>query len=898
MKKRRIGINILLALILSLALFAAFPAAGALAETIPDGTLDLSGGPDDNPGLEGQGLDGQSLNMEIQGGPGGGDKKIEVTFTKDWVGVTPGKEPAVTFQLQKKVGSGNWTDVANRTLQLDGTKDSATSGDREYKAWEGKFTDLPEKDGSKTIFYQVVELDVPDGYSVSGPAKPGKTITNTVKKIKICVTKEWSVKPGKKSEATFTLYSKVDGADWVSGPVLVLKSDNEKKVTGYFEKLPLIDANGNAISYKVEETSSISGDKLDFVSSNTGLQPDGDNKKITFTNTKVERIEVKFQKSWVDSVNQNANRPSVIFDLYANGVKQDKSVTLNGVTDSGTGDREDSPWHGVFTNLPDRDANGIITYTVQEQALPGYTCTSPYGGIMPMCDHPTPADPTFVNTRKTVEIKVTKKWELGEKLPCGYTLPTVTIILKQDGNEIARTQLAADGSYTFTKDDNNKPLPLYPSDGNEPHVYTIEEEGGWAGYTPVINWTDADGSDGKLACIVTNTRDFMDIQVQKVWYPYTPRGCDSITVALYRSDDVTNPLDTARLSHRHNWSAIFENLPTHSLDGSVKYEYSVDETAVPEGYQKTIAGPVVQGDKLIYTVYNIKEIDIPVCKVWVDVPGTQHDSVTIKLLANGQCAGTLTLTGGENNWCGVFENLPQYDQDGKVIKYTIREVTQMNKYHTWIEMNDRCKKDYEKGFTVTNKLKGEKISIGVEKVWLKDNDKVRPEAATFVLYGQYEGVEKYEVARADLTADEDGNWLYTFGKDEETGKDTLPAYEKIGNVMYEIEYSIDELAVEPANGKGRYEKTIDGFTIYNKYIPPYNPPHRDDPPEDPEEPEPPVIIIPEPEPPTDEIPDIDVPLDESPKTGDQRNLALPMALAMISVAAFFTMRRLVKDQVK
>ncbi|NLF80171.1 MAG: Cna B-type domain-containing protein, partial [Clostridia bacterium] len=306
MKKRRIGINILLALILSLMLFAAFPAAGALADALPEGATDINSGPDDNPGLEGQSLGGQSLDMQIQCVPCP-PQTIGITVKKTWSGIDAAKAPAVTVVLEKKSGK-SWGTVGTATLS--------------NPSWSHTFTGL-EKD--KT--YRVRELTL-DGFEssispteYSGSKDKTFTITNKVKKIKICVTKEWSVKPGKGSTAVFTLYSKVEGAAWVAAgsPLTLTTTGNgQTVVTGCFKDLPLIDENGNAIDYKVEETSFSSKiEGYDFVSSTEGLKDDGDNQKITFENTKVERIEVKFQKSWVDLVNASANRPPIIFNLYA-----------------------------------------------------------------------------------------------------------------------------------------------------------------------------------------------------------------------------------------------------------------------------------------------------------------------------------------------------------------------------------------------------------------------------------------------------------------------------------------------------------------------------------------------------------------------------------------------------
>jgi hypothetical protein len=857
MKKRRIGISILLTLILGLALLVAIPATSALAATVPDGLTY-------------------------------GCNPVNIQVVKCWDGISSTVAPPVKFVVQVRTGPSQYQDLNPEvSVTLDGVVDAV-----ETVAWKASFTGNFDSDHS----YRVREIlpagyvqdDVDDSYN-SGSKTYTYTFTNKIDKIDIKVKKTWSADPGSGSSATFTLYSKIDGGEWVAGGTQTIpKSSNNWY---YFEHLPVIDAaTGDSIEYKVEETSFVVTNGNQYVTSDTGLLADGGSgdKKITFTNTKVNYSNLEFKKTWVDTVEPDATRPALTFDLYANGTKI-ASITLDGVVDDPmpTAGGETDNWEGTFFGLPDIDANGPIDYEIREDALPGYEVSSPYSVSTLCCCPPTPSVPTFTNTRKTVEIKVTKAWDpvLDEALPDGFVWPTVTINLLQDDVVINSTTLSDQSSFTFTTySDGTTPLPLYQADGETPYVYTLEEVGGLGGYTPVFKCIDDDASeDGFLDWTVTNTRDLIDITVNKVWLPDDLDGYPSITVILYR--DGTEIARTGLPDDITGWSYTFTNLPTHSIDGLTAYTYTVDEETVPEGYAKSVSRPVGTTN-LTFTITNVLHchIDIPVTKVW-ESPAVPQAQVTIKLMAvdndhtGSYVARTMILNGTENPaWYGVFTNVDQYDSQGEEITYWLEEVALTNFAAPEITLNDDSDSDESTGdltdgFTVKNRILTEKTSIPVIKVWSNDSENTRPQSVTFILYA-----DGSEVDRATFSGTED-IWHYTFTN--------LPTYTgDPTNGRRLIVYTIEEVAIG-----GRYYASVDGFTITNTYRP-HNPP------EPPDEPEEPPVIIPEPEPPTDEIPDVEPPLDDTPQTGDQRDLALPVMLAMISVAAFATVRRLAKDQAK
>src|SRR5699024_4913648 len=131
-----------------------------------------------------------------------------------------------------------------------------------------------------------------------------------------------------------------------------------------------------------------------------------------------------------------------------------------------------------------------------------------------------------------------------------------------------------------------------------------------------------------------------------------------------------------------------------------------------------------------FTITNTKDVPqypmepgttkVSVEKVW---KGEKQDSVTVKLLADGEQVDTIDLS-EENNWKHTFTGLPVVHdvKDEKAIEYTIEEVA-IDNYKSTIDG------DQKDGFVITN-LRVGKIDIPVEKEWKNDKgyEDERPES--------------------------------------------------------------------------------------------------------------------------------------------------------------------------
>ena len=138
------------------------------------------------------------------------------------------------------------------------------------------------------------------------------------------------------------------------------------------------------------------------------------------------------------------------------------------------------------------------------------------------------------------------------------------------------------------------------------------------------------------------------------------------------------------------WTLTYEDLPKATAGATpLTYTYRVRET--------TPADYVAQAERIgnyefRFTNTLSRTLDVPATKIWVDngnALNTRPDSIQVELVANGEPTGqTLTLTapnaltglwnrvtGNANRWTGTFVDLPEFDDQGVRIEYTIREVT-------------------------------------------------------------------------------------------------------------------------------------------------------------------------------------------------------------------------------
>ena len=637
-------------------------------------------------------------------------EKTEVSVNKTWIG--------------KKLSS------VKVKLLADGKKvDEVTLN--EQNNWKHTFTNLNKyKDDGKTEIKYTVEEEKINGYDteIKENSKNDFTITNkNTEKVKIPVEKKWEDNNNQDGKRVKEIVVRLlqDGIPTTN----VLKLNEQNNWKGEFTDLDKYNAQGNEIKYTVKEETVVEGYDTEIIAG----QVDGALGYIIKNKHNVEKTEIPVEKKWIGP----ASVEEVTVKLFADGVDTGKTLTL----------KKSENWKGKFTNL-DKYKNGKeIVYTIKEAKVEGYE--SKVEGN---------AKDGFVITNKNVEkteIPVEKKW-------LGKALKEVEVKLLANGKEVQTAKLNEANSWKHTFKD----LPKYDENGKE-ITYTVKEVA-IEGYESKIEGNAKDGF------VITNKNlAKTEVPVEKKWIG---KAVNEIEVKLLANG---KEVQTAKLNEANSWKYTFKDLPVYDDNGK-EIEYTVKEVAI-EGYESKIEGNAKDG--FVITNKNLAKTEVPVEKKWI---GKAVNEIEVKLLANGKEVQTAKLNEA-NSWKHTFKDLPVYDDNGKEITYTVKEVA-IEGYESKIEGNAKD------GFVITNKNLA-KTEVPVEKKWI--GKAVNEIEVKLLANGK-------EVQTAKLN--EANSWKHTF-------KD-LPVYDDNGK---EIVYTVKEVAIEG------YESKIegnakDGFIITNRNV--------------------------------------------------------------------------------
>lgn len=283
-------------------------------------------------------------------------KEISYQVTKKWVdnGNQDGKRPSsITVQLYKSVAGSEPVAVTGETLTL--TAENQTDTD----TWVGSFTNLPQFEKGQEISYSVREDDatmallIGTGYVAK---VDGQVITNSrsPEMIRLTGTKVWEDGDNQDGKRPTSIVVVVKDGQGTEVERITVTPDEKGQWSFTSKELPKY-ADGKEIPYSVEEIVT-----AEYTSTITA---DGNNYMITNSYTP-KKISLNGSKVWNDGNNQDGIRPSSItVHLFANGVDTGKTATAS----------EATGWHYSFENLDQYQNGQVIQYTVQEDAVPGYT---------------------------------------------------------------------------------------------------------------------------------------------------------------------------------------------------------------------------------------------------------------------------------------------------------------------------------------------------------------------------------------------------------------------------------------------------------------------------------------------------------------------------------------------
>ena len=586
--------------------------------------------------------------------------------------------------------------------------------------------------------YEIKEIQAPSGWiksdeiinvEVKDDVAVIRTVKNKREKTEVSVNKTWIGK--KLSSVKVKLLADGKKVDEVT-----LNEQNNWKHT--FTNLNKYKDDGKTeIKYTVEE------EKINGY--DTEIKENSKN-DFTITNKNNEKVKIPVEKKWEDNNNQDGKRvKEIVVRLLQDGIPTTKVLKLN----------EQNNWKGEFTDLDKYNAQGNeIKYTVKEETVvEGYDTEIIAGQVDGALGY---IIKNKHNVEKT-EIPVEKKW-IGPQ-----SVEQVTVKLFADGVDTGKT-------LTLKKSENwkGKFTNLDKYKNGKEIVYTIKEAK-VEGYESKIEGNAKDGF------VITNKNvEKTEVPVEKKWLG---KALKEVEVKLLANG---KEVQSAKLNEANSWKHTFKDLPKYDENGK-EITYTVKETKV-EGYESKIEGNAKDG--FVITNKNLAKTEVPVEKKWI---GKAVNEIEVKLLANGKEVQTAKLNEA-NSWKHTFKDLPVYDDNGKEIEYTVKEVA-IEGYESKIEGNAKD------GFVITNR-NVEKTQVPVEKKWI---GKVLKEIEVQLL------ANGKEIQNVKLN--EGNSWKHTF-------KD-LPKYDENGK---EITYTVNEVAVEGYDTKIE-GNAKDGFVITNKEKP-------------------------------------------------------------------------------
>ncbi|CAM4208817.1 Cna B-type domain-containing protein [Erysipelothrix inopinata] len=631
--------------------------------------------------------------------------KRNVTGTKTWV--------------DNNDSDGLRPETVEITLFADGTKVEATPTWKtdSKNVWSYTYSNLDKYANGKEIEYTVEETKV-DGYD---KLIVGLDITNTHKADTKTVsgTKVWDdnknqdgIRP---DEVSIILYA--NGQEVKASPIWTNTNKDTWNFT--YPSLPKF-ANGEEITYTVDEK----------------VVPEGytkDVQEFTITNSHTpSKIDVTGTKTWDDNKNQDGIRPEEIkITLYANGEK---------VTAEPTWVKGEHSWSYTFAGQPEFKGGQLITYTVTEEEVPGYTTKITGRDI--------------INSHKADTRSVTgvKTWDDASNI-AGFRPEEITVKLHANGTELnlKPTWTKAENTWTYTFEN------LPEKENGVDIEYTVTEEA-VEHYTTDIQGLNITNSHTPSKIDVTGTKTWDDNKNQDGIRP------EEIKITLYANGEKVTAEPTW-VKGEHSWSYTFAGQPEYK--GGQLITYTVTEDTVP-GYTPKITGLDITNS------HKADTRSVTGVKTWDDasnIAGFRPEEITVKLHANGAELNLKpTWTKAENTWTYTFENLPE-KENGVDIEYTVTEEA-VEHYTTDIQ-----------GLNITNSHTPSKIDVTGTKTWddNKNQDGIRPEEIKITLYANGE-----EVTAEPTWIKGEHSWSYTFANQPEykggqlitytVTEDTVPGY--------------------------------------------------------------------------------------------------------------------------
>lgn len=538
-------------------------------------------------------------------------------------------------------------------------------------------------------------------------------------------------------------------------------SDDSSEAT--ISGLPVTDENGKTYEYAAKELKHDyePDDGIDNSEIITG-EPDNNiynnayevsyDSAVSATN-QMKYVKVYAEKDW----NISAVKKSVTLELKYKGTdgkwksfRNPAKVTLDGQKDKNVSntsimasrgaalyDTTDLPyyeygeWKAVWENIPEvmpgslLNADGKTEYKVVETVPGGYILEKEAQSTIKIPNDGEYFLFTFENNEKT-SLEVTKAWygiasEDWEDIAVGLWRTTGKIG-DENSEKVMTDNTGVQKTITLTKAGKWKGtfsnLPKYSQKGE---LYTYYARELTIGGEPVEDFnyyivnTDQNGNNDTYSTKIANIGR-MDISGTKTWKDnsnkYETRP-DDIELTLYRSikDGEEEVVDIHTLTKEgavlswtdkasDQWKYEYKGLLKTDDEGN-QYSYRVEEKSA----ESKIEGDQYKVSQNQYDLINTLTgtVEIPVTKIWKDRDDKYHyrpDSVTVAVYGNDKEVARKEISGDGDEWSYTFENLDEYDKDGKRIEYRIEELDVPDDYDVSVSG------DKDDGFIVENKRHG------------------------------------------------------------------------------------------------------------------------------------------------------------------------------------------------
>lgn len=495
---------------------------------------------------------------------------------------------------------------------------------------------------------------------------------------------------------------------------------------------------------------------------------------VTVTNTHIPEITLRnISVVWEDNNDQDGLRPDTVSIKLKGNDKFIDSSELN----------EDVKWKHSFMKLSVRENGNEITYTAEENEIPGYTTSI----------EKTDTGYVFTNTHipETVTVTVDKVWKDAENQD-GLRPDAIHIrLISNDIEKDAYLDAESDWHLDF------EGLPKYRDHGilNEYSVQEVDVDG----YTSTV--TTEDG----YAFTIKNDHvpAVIDIPITEEWIDDNDRDGlrpDSHTVILV---DGTNAIEEVVLDRDNGYGVVLKNMPKYK--NGVEINYQIKDFKV-DGYTTNIIKSDSVKDFNITNTHVPEMVTVTVTEGWHDQ--SDYDKIRPEKV-------TLTLTGSDGNvyektvtkdtWTTAFSDLPK-NSKGEQIIYTLTQEG-IKGYKTTIT-------DNETGTIAVINTHEPVKDITVTIVWKDENNKdnIRPDKVTVKLANGTTAVSTKEINNDSwkhvfeniIVFNGDGKASYTVTQDAVNGYTTEIKASDDGNT---IEIINTHVPVAPPKEEPKQEET-------------------------------------------------------------------------------------------